>query len=208
MTLFFRGLIIGISIAAPVGPIGVLCIRRTLANGRLVGLVSGLGAATADGIYGIIAGFGITFISSFLLAQQSWFRIFGGLFLCYLGIRTFTSAPENPETQVRTNDLVSNYLSTFILTLTNPLTILSFSAIFAGLGLAQGDRDFTSAAQMVLGVIAGSALWWLFLSQSVGFFREQVTFQWMRRVNWVSGSIIFIFGILALISLILTETPL
>jgi threonine/homoserine/homoserine lactone efflux protein len=103
---------------------------------------------------------------------------------------------------------VSNYLSTFILTLTNPLTILSFSAVFAGLGLAQGDRDFTSAAQMVLGVIAGSALWWLILSQSVGFFREQVTFQWMRRVNWVSGTIIFTFGILALISLIPTETPL
>ena len=94
MTNFLRGLIMGISIAAPVGPIGVLCIRRTLAQGKLAGFISGLGAATADAIYGIIAGFGITFISGFLIAQARWLSLVGGLFLCFLGIRTFLSDPQ------------------------------------------------------------------------------------------------------------------
>lgn len=208
MNIFLKGLIIGISIAAPVGPIGVLCIRRTLANGRLEGLVSGLGAATADGIYGIIAGFGITVISSLMIAQQSWFRLFGGLYLCYLGIRTITSKPENPEARTQKKGLVSSYLSIFFLTLTNPVTILSFAAVFAGLGLAQGSRDFGAAARMVLGVTTGSALWWLFLSQSVGFFHERITLQWMRWVNWFSGTVVFTFGILVLISLFSANSPL
>ncbi len=91
--LFFRGLVIGFSIAAPVGPIGVLCIRRTLANGKISGLVSGLGAATADALYGCVAGFGLTFISSLLIDQQMWLRLFGGLFLCYLGVKTLLSQP-------------------------------------------------------------------------------------------------------------------
>lgn len=208
MNIFIKGLIIGISIAAPVGPIGVLCIRRTLVEGRLAGLVSGLGAATADGIYGIIAGFGITFISSFLIDQGTWFRLLGGLFLCYLGIRSFTSKPESADNQTQTKGLLGNYISIFILTLTNPVTILSFAAIFAGLGLAQGSRDFTAAAQMVLGVTTGSALWWLVLSQGVGLFRARVTLQWMRWINRLSGVVVFTFGFLALMSLVSPYSPL
>ncbi len=208
MNIFIKGLIIGISIAAPVGPIGVLCIRRTLVEGRLAGLVSGLGAATADGIYGIIAGFGITFISSFLIDQGTWFRLLGGLFLCYLGIRSFTSKPKSADNQTQTKGLLGNYISIFILTLTNPVTILSFAAIFAGLGLAQGSRDFTAAAQMVLGVTTGSALWWLVLSQGVGLFRARVTLQWMRWINRLSGVVVFTFGFLALMSLVSPFSPL
>src|SRR5512140_2506793 len=98
--LFLRGLLIGFSIAAPVGPIGVLCIRRTLANGRVSGLVTGLGAATADGLYGCVAGFGLTFISSLLIDQQMWLRLFGGLFLCYLGLKTLLSKPAQQEARV------------------------------------------------------------------------------------------------------------
>ena len=202
MFTFLRGLLIGISIAAPVGPIGVLCIRRTLAEGRLSGLVSGFGAATADSIYGIIAGFGLTFISGFLVAQKYWFSLIGGLFLCYLGIRTFLSKPAEVNDQAHSKGLVGNYLSVFILTLTNPMTILSFAAIFAGLGLTQGDRDYISALLMVSGVFTGSALWWLFLSQGVGFFKKRVTHHWMGWINRLSGGVIFSFGVLALISLV------
>jgi threonine/homoserine/homoserine lactone efflux protein len=198
MPIWVRGLIIGFSIAAPVGPIGVLCIRRTLAEGRLSGLVSGLGAATADAIYGIIAGFGLTFISGVLVAQQRWLSLFGGIFLCYLGIRTFLSPPSENAVKVESKGLLRNYFSIFILTLTNPMTILSFAAIFAGLGLANSGGDYTSAVLLVLGVFSGSALWWLLLSFGVSLFRERVTPLWMLWINRISGVIVLTFGVLAL----------
>src|SRR5512147_1604480 len=125
-SLFFRGLVVGFSIAAPVGPIGVLCIRRTLANGRISGLVTGLGAATADGMYGCVAGFGLTFISGILIDQQMWLRLFGGLFLCYLGVKTLLSRPAEQEAKAAGTGLLGSYASTFLLTLTNPMTIISF----------------------------------------------------------------------------------
>lgn len=201
MPIFLRGLLIGISIAAPVGPIGVLCIRRTLAEGRLSGLVSGLGAATADALYGIVAGFGLTFISGFLVAQRAWLSLFGGLFLCYLGIRTFVSHPPQETIKVESHGLLRNYLSILLLTLTNPMTILSFAAIFAGLGLAAEKGDYLTATILVLGVFTGSGLWWLLLSLGVSLFRDQVTAQWMIWVNRISGLIVLGFGIVALASL-------
>jgi len=202
MPVYLRGLIIGISIAAPVGPIGVLCIRRTLAEGRLSGFVSGLGAATADAIYGVIAGFGLTFISGFLVAQQNWLSLFGGIFLCYLGIRTMVSLPSEEAAQSESNGLLRNYLSILLLTLTNPMTILSFAAIFAGLGLADSGGDYIAASILVLGVFTGSGLWWLLLSFGVSLFRERVTSQWMVWINRISGLIVLGFGIIALVSLL------
>ena len=201
MSIFLRGFLIGISIAAPVGPIGVLCIRRTLSEGNLSGFVSGLGAATADAFFGVIAGFGLTFISGFLVAQQNWLNFFGGIFLCYLGIRTSRSTPASDSAQAEGKGLLRNYLSIFILTLTNPMTILSFAAIFAGLGLANQPGDYLSAMTLVLGVFSGSALWWLVLSFGVSLFRERVTPQWMVWINRVSGLIVLTFGILALANL-------
>jgi threonine/homoserine/homoserine lactone efflux protein len=201
MPIFLRGLLIGISIAAPVGPIGVLCIRRTLAEGRLSGLVSGLGAATADVFYGIVAGFGLTFISGFLVAQRTWLSLFGGLFLCYLGIRAFVSHPPEEAAQAEGNGLLRNYLSILLLTLTNPMTILSFAAIFAGLGLAESGGDYIAATILVLGVFTGSGLWWLLLSFGVSLFRERVTSQWMVWINRISGLVVLTFGIVALASL-------
>jgi threonine/homoserine/homoserine lactone efflux protein len=195
--LFFRGIVIGFSIAAPVGPIGVLCIRRTLADGQISGLVSGLGAATADAMYGCVAGFGLTFISSLLIGQQMWLRLFGGLFLCYLGIKTLLSKPAEKEANLKQSGLFSSYLSTFLLTVTNPLTILSFAAIFAGLGLAAGG-SYASALILVLGVFLGSATWWLLLSGGVGLFRDKFNSQGLLWVNRISGLIITIFGIIAL----------
>ena len=201
ISFLLRGLIIGFSIAAPVGPIGVLCIRRTLAEGRASGLVSGLGAATADAIYGCIAGFGLTFISSILISQQGWLRLVGGGFLCYLGLKTFLARPVEQAALATGNGLIGAYASTFFLTLTNPMTILSFAAIFAGLGVASASGHYASAGVLVLGVFIGSALWWLTLSGVVGVFRTRFDPHGLRWVNRISGVIITGFGLLALLSL-------
>jgi threonine/homoserine/homoserine lactone efflux protein len=199
---FFQGLIIGFSIAAPVGPIGVLCIRRTLAEGRASGFISGLGAATADAIYGCIAGFGLTFISSFLISQQLWFRVIGGTFLCYLGIKTLLARPAEKAASAKGYGLAGAYASTFFLTLTNPMTILSFAAIFAGLGVGSAGGNYVFAGLLVLGVFLGSAAWWLILSGIVGVFRKKFDISGLRWVNRISGIIITGFGVLAFLSLI------
>jgi threonine/homoserine/homoserine lactone efflux protein len=201
LSFLLRGLLIGFSIAAPVGPIGVLCIRRTLAAGRAVGLVSGLGAATADAIYGCIAGFGLTFISNFLIGQQVWLRLLGGGFLCYLGLRTFLSRPAEQAASAPGKGLVGAYASTFFLTVTNPMTILSFAAIFAGLGAGGASGNYVSATVLVVGVFIGSALWWFLLSGGVSLFRRRLNSHALRWVNIISGLIIMGFGLIALFSL-------
>jgi threonine/homoserine/homoserine lactone efflux protein len=195
----FRGLIIGFSIAAPVGPIGVMCIRRTLAEGRMVGLCCGLGAATADAMYGCIAGFGLAFISNFLVSQQAWLRLIGGAFLCYLGLKTLFTKPPEQAVQTRGKGYFNAYASTFFLTLTNPLTIISFAAIFAGLGLAGAGGNYGSAGLLILGVFSGSALWWLLLSSGIGFFRDKFTRSGLQWVNRISGLVILGFGVFALV---------
>jgi threonine/homoserine/homoserine lactone efflux protein len=205
INLLLRGIIIGFSIAAPVGPIGVLCIRRTLAEGRLSGFVSGLGAATADAIYGCIAGFGLTFISDLLIGQQSWIRLIGGLFLCYLGVKTLLAQPSEEAASAQGSGLLGAYGSILFLTLTNPMTILSFAAIFAGLGVADTGGDYGSAAMLVLGVFTGSGLWWLLLSGIAGVLRARFDARALRWVNRVSGVIILAFGVIALSSLLFAQ---
>ncbi|MBF0377277.1 MAG: LysE family transporter [Desulfamplus sp.] len=201
ISFLLRGIIIGFSIAAPVGPIGVLCIRRTLADGRAYGLISGLGAASADAIYGAIAGFGLTFISNFLVSQQMWLRLIGGIFLCYLGVKTLWTKPAEQEALVKKNiGLVGAYASTFFLTLTNPMTIISFAAIFAGLGLANREANYISATILISGVFIGSTAWWCILSIGVGLFRERFNRYGLHWVNRISGLIITIFGLFALVS--------
>jgi threonine/homoserine/homoserine lactone efflux protein len=202
IAFLLRGLVIGFSIAAPVGPIGVLCIRRTLVNGLASGFVSGLGAATADAIYGSIAGFGLAFISNFLVSQQVWLRLLGGLFLCYLGLRTLWARPAENAAANEGNGLISAYASTFFLTLTNPMTIISFAAIFAGLGLASTSDSNVSAGFLVLGVFLGSTLWWLILSGGVSVFRSMLDVRGLQWVNRISGAIILGFGLWALLSIV------
>jgi len=198
--LFLRGLLIGLSIAAPVGPIGVLCIRRTLAEGRVAGLVSGLGAATADMLFGCVAGFGLTFISGVLLEQQLWLRLVGGLFLCYLGVRTLLSRPAEVAATAQGKGLLAAYTSTLFLTATNPLTIFAFAAIYAGLGAAVGN--YGAALTLVSGVFTGSVLWWLLLSGGVSLFRAKFDALSLLWVNRVSGVVIVGFGLFALSSLL------
>lgn len=198
-----KGIIIGFSIAAPVGPIGVLCIRRTLAEGRLAGLVSGLGAATADLLYGCVAAFGLTFISQFLIDQELWLRLIGGLFLLYLGIKTFLSKGGDAQIEQKKGGLLGAYFSTFLLTVTNPLTILSFAAIFAGLGIVNTSGDYASALTLVLGVFSGSAIWWFFLSAGASFFQKKIDSQGLAWINKISGVIITVFGLVALAGMFL-----
>jgi threonine/homoserine/homoserine lactone efflux protein len=197
LNFFFKGAIIGFCIAAPVGPIGVLCIRRSLADGRLIGLSTGLGAATADSAYGCVAAFGLTAISGLLVSQRLWLGFVGGLFLCYLGIRTSLSKPAAQTIQVRRGGVASAYFSALFLTLTNPTTILSFVAVFTGLGLVAA-QDYLSATVLVAGVFLGSALWWLILSGAVAVFRSRISSAWMRAINQLSGVVILAFGLYSL----------
>jgi len=197
-----KGLLIGLSIAAPVGPIGMLTIQRTLTKGRIYGLVTGMGAATADGLYGCIAGFGLTFVSSFLVNQQSWLKLVGGVFLCYLGIKTFLSHAAKKAADGNASNLLLAYATTVFLTLTNPTTILSFVAVFAGLGLGAADNNYGSASLLVLGVFCGSALWWLLLTGGIELIRHRLKPGFLDRLNQLSGAIIIGFGVLALASLI------
>jgi threonine/homoserine/homoserine lactone efflux protein len=192
-----KGLGIGFCIAAPVGPIGLLCIRRTLARGHASGLVSGLGAATADAMYGSIAGFGLTAVSAFLIREEAAFRLVGGLFLLYLGIATMRARPAAEAEKASDGGRLRDYLSTLFLTLTNPLTILSFAAIFAGLGIVRA-QSHAAAGRLVLGVFLGSAAWWLILSRAVGAVRERFNPPVMRWVNVLSGLAICGFGVWAL----------
>jgi threonine/homoserine/homoserine lactone efflux protein len=202
--LFLRGLLIGFSIAAPVGPIGVLCIRRTLAQGRIYGLVSGLGAATADACYGSIAALGLTLISAFLIDQANWLRLIGGTYLCYLGIKTFRSKPaaQAADVAARGRGLLGAYTSTLFLTLTNPLTILSFAAIFAGLGAGAASGNIWSALLMVAGVFLGSCAWWMILVALTSLFRSRLSTVGLTWVNRMSGGIILMFGVIALYGII------
>jgi len=193
--------VIGFSIAAPVGPIGVLVIRRTLTHGRIAGLVTGLGAATADALYGCVAGFGLTVVSDLLLNQQVWIRLLGGCFLCYLGLKTFVAPPETRAATAAGRTNLQAYTTTLALTLTNPVTILAFAAILAGFGTPMTLNAYSPAAGIILGVFVGSALWWVLLTSIAAGLRTRFTPIMLRGVNRVSGSIILGFGLLALVSL-------
>jgi threonine/homoserine/homoserine lactone efflux protein len=202
LKLLLSGFVIGFSIAAPVGPIGILCIRRTLAQGRVSGLISGLGAALADAVYGGIAGFGLTIITGFLIDHQMWLRIIGGGFLLFLGIKIFYSKRVAEVSVGGDHNLWAEFISTFSLTITNPMTILSFVAIFAGLGVGTVGDDYLSVSLFIFGVFAGSMSWWSVVSGIAGWYKGNLDLAGLLWVNRVSGSIIFGFGLLAWFSLI------
>ncbi len=196
---FLKGFLIGISIAAPVGPIGLLTIRRTLAFGRIAGFASGLGAATADAVFGSIAAFGITAISSVLIGAKVYLGVIGGLFLVFLGWQTFVSKPAEHAAESRASSLSVIYGSTFLLVLTNPISILYFTAIISSVGAA---GNLWSASAMVFGVFMGSVMWWFFLSFIASLLKTRITPTNLQIVNRVSGIIIALFGVWAVASVL------
>ena len=198
--LFWQGVVIGFSIAAPVGPIGVLCIRRSLTDGPRIGFAAGLGAALADAFYGGVAALGLTSISSFLVDQQFWLGLIGGAFLCCLGLRTMRSPVAEKSAQNESKGFALTCVSTLGLTLTNPATILSFVAIFAGFGLGKA-KGAGSAIAMVSGVFLGSLVWWTMLSGGVGWLRQRLEPGWLVWVNRLSGLLLLAFGVLILLRL-------
>jgi len=200
-TLVARGFVLGFTIAAAVGPISLLCIHRTLGQGRLVGLASGLGVATADATYGAIAAFGLTAVTDLLVDGRRALGLVGGFFLLWLAWRTFRAVPGEAAPangSGRRGGLPGAYLSTLGLTLTNPMTILSFVALFVGLGVTGGDA--AGAAALTAGVFLGSAAWWVLLVGAVGALRSRITPGGLRRVNMASGLLIGGFAIVALAS--------
>jgi threonine/homoserine/homoserine lactone efflux protein len=202
-SIFFKGLVVGFLIATPVGPIGLLCIQRTLSEGKIHGLVSGLGAATADAIFGLIAALGLTFISNFLVEERLWLRFFGGLFLCYLGIRTFLSKPAGQTSSANAPSHISNYGSTFLLAFTSPITILVFIAVFAGLSVVRSGTHYFSVGLAVAGVFIGSALWWFMLCGAAGILHGKISYGILTGLNRISGIIVTVFGLVILLLVIL-----
>ncbi|MGD9617562.1 MAG: LysE family translocator [Alphaproteobacteria bacterium] len=196
LTFFWKGVLVGLIIAVPAGPVGILCIRRTIFHGRLAGFISGMGAASADAVFGIIAGFGLTVVSDWLLGYQEWLRLIGAGFLLFIGISALTADPfaeipsqRDPET------LLADFASTCALTLTNPLTILAFLAIFAGIGFTGEDATLAGAAILVFGVWFGSLLWWAALIAVAGTLRRSFRRNHLVWINRGSGGILMLSGV-------------
>ncbi len=195
--LLLQGLVIGLGIAIPVGPIGLLVIQRTLAGGFRPGFLSGLGAAGADAVYGAIGGFGVGWATALLLDWQVAFRLAGGLFLAWLAWTTFRSRPAEQAARPARG---GNFLSTFLLTMANPATILSFAAIFGGILPAGGAGP--DAGFLVAGVALGSTLWWLVLAGGTAAARKRLPPAAMIWLNRASGVILAAFALYALAGLI------
>ena len=184
LIIFLKGIFIGFALAVPIGPIGIMCIRKTLSEGRLNGLIIGLGAATADLLYGCVAAFGLTFISNALVSQRIFIRLVGGALLLYLGVRTFNKLPADPKIPAIGNGILRSYITAFLFTLTNPLSVFVFIAVFTALGLGSDLGNF-SASVLVSGVFLGSCLWFLSLSTGVMFFRKKLDldgFKWINKI--------------------------
>lgn len=198
---FLKGLIIGFAMAVPIGPLGIMCIRKTLAEGHSRGLIIGLGAATADSFYGSIAAFSLTLVSDVITSQHFWLRLAGGGLLLFLGIRTFRAKCKDPKIPVVNKGLLGSYITSFLLALTNPVTLFAFVAVFAAFGL--GQKLFVySACILVLGVFMGSCLWFLTLGYIVTHFRKNLDAGGLRWVNRISGGLIILSGVVAFVSLI------
>jgi threonine/homoserine/homoserine lactone efflux protein len=198
---FLKGLIIGFAMAVPIGPVGILCIRKTLAEGHSRGLIIGLGAATADSLYGGIAAFGLTFVSDVIASESFWLRLVGGGLLLFLGIRTFRAKRKDSIIPFDNKGLLGSYVSALLLALTNPVTIFAFVAVFAAFGLGH-KLIVISACILVLGVFTGSCLWFLTLGSVARFFRKKLDSGGLRWVNRIAGILIVLCGVAAFVSLI------
>jgi threonine/homoserine/homoserine lactone efflux protein len=194
LELPLRGVLAGLIIAAPVGPVNVLCIQRTIEKGWRSGLVSGFGAAAADTIYGSIAGFGVSLVIDWLIREQFWIRLIGGFVLLAIGVWYYFRSPQSLE-EARQKSTDSDFTSTFLLTLTNPTTVLSFIAVLAVLGMSQ-RRPWWMTVFLVAGIFTGSMTWWLLLTGMVNRLRARITDRTMVWLNRAAGIAIGAFGVL------------
>lgn len=211
MEHFLKGLVIGFSIAAPVGPIGLLCLRRSLTDGHFIGFLSGLGAATADALYGALAALGLAFVATAIAEFHSPLQLGGGLFLLYLGARTMrdhspldgwgAAGERRRPALAKAASPLGAYVSTFLLTLANPMTLLAFAGIIAAAGLEVGHETRGKSAIFILGVFLGSATWWLILSTAAAWFGRHLEPRFLHRINLTCGAIIALVGIWQLVTL-------
>ena len=199
---FLQGIIIGLTLAVPVGPISLLCIRRAVADGRLHGIISGLGVATADSFYAAVAVLGLTVVSGFILAQQIFFRVMAGLVLIGIGAKVFFSVPEEPVENGGHQPYYRNYLSMLAITLANPLTILFFIVVLPGFGIVIGGMSLIISAEFILGIFFGSVLWWVILCGAIASVRSRFTAKNLGLINRISGILIVLFGIGTLLLLV------
>ncbi|MBA3751738.1 LysE family transporter [Candidatus Dependentiae bacterium] len=196
---FYKGLIVGIGMAAPIGPISLLCIRRSLIRGHYAGIATALGVAIADGFYALIAAFGLTALSSFLINQKEYIYCVGGLFLIFLGIKAFKTKPISINQPLKSTSFLLTTLQTMLLTLTNPMTIVSFLAVFATLGLDTMHNNITQATLICLGVFCGSGLWFISLSTLAAHFRSRIKPSFLRHINQFSGVFFILCGLFLII---------
>jgi threonine/homoserine/homoserine lactone efflux protein len=199
LLLFIKGVAVGFAIAAPVGPVGMLCIQRSLTKGVLYGLASGMGAAAADAMYGAVAAFGVSFVAQFLVREQYWFQLGGGILLLALGLHTILARWQPPGTRTQANGLAQDLIGTFFLTITNPITIFSFTAVFVAVGITTGTETFLGGALLTVGVFVGSAIWWTILCNAVGLVRDAFSDAYLRIIHKASGCVMLAFGVGALI---------
>lgn len=200
--LLLKGILLGFSVAAPVGPIGVLCITRTINRNFAAGFISGLGAATADLIYGMIAGLGLTIISDFLIEQKFWMQLAGFVFLVFLGIKTILKKESDIDFRVNNErGYFRDYISTFLLTLTNPLTILFFTAVFALMRVSNSITGLSTAVQLLSGIFFGSVIWWFFLSGLTYKLKTRIGKNFLRRIDLITGIVFLFFGLFILLDM-------
>ena len=201
---FVNGIIIGVALAAPVGPIAFVCIQRSLAYGRLHGIASGLGIATADTFYAAVTAFGLALISDFLLARQWFFRLFGGLALIVVGIKIFLAGPPEITPAPENESFIADYSTMLALTLANPLTIVFFTIIIPGFGVVLSGSTGITPALFVTGVFLGEMGWWVFLCGTLGSMREYLTRERLHLINRLAGVVIAAFGAVMIASLCIT----
>jgi threonine/homoserine/homoserine lactone efflux protein len=194
-TILVKGLVVGFLLAAPVGPIAVLCVQRTLTKSRMAGFLSGLGAATADAVYGCIAALGLTLISQLLTEHRNWLQVVGGAFLCIVGVRTFFAKVVERKAPPKWPGLIGAFFSALFLTLTNPMTFVAFAAVFASVGLGSVSDNRVDIGALVTGVFLGSALWWIILVGSAHAFRAKMTIERLGKLNRIAGVIVFGVGL-------------
>jgi threonine/homoserine/homoserine lactone efflux protein len=204
--LFWKGIIIGISASIPMGPVGVLCVNKTLNKGRISGFVTGSGAALADALYAIIAGFGISFIIDFVVDYQNLVKVLGGMLVFYFGYKLFTTNPAKQlrkQMKTKGRGLWGDFLTSFALTISNPVGLFVFGIVFAGFGLLAGDASLGAVLVLIFGVISGAILWWFTLSTLVSIFRNKFRLRRLLYVNKVSGVIVMVFGLFIFVTIFL-----